>query len=330
MVVRIAQHAVEHRAGDELERLGQRRIVGALALAAQRTDRLAEQGQEPVAVALAPAFLRAAQPGELPGARASGHAAEPWADAGHARHRIQQLLGLQRPDDGSGEVALIVLVRRRGSGRQLVGPRTHDRPNHRLEIEFVLDEVLRQGVEQFGIDGGIGVAEIIDRIDDSASQEMLPDAIDLGAGEEGIVWPGDPVRQRPEAIGFRGKGRRGRSREARRQNLIGDGMLQFAGAVEVDDLLAGELVLVELIATVVFEDAIANAGEEGGQAVVVRLRPPVEGVVVAFGTLQPQPQKHLSRGLRSGRGVSKGSIIVGSRMVIGASSASYQLVGRTR
>ena len=77
-----------------------------------------------------------------------------------------------------------------------------------------------------------------------------------------------------------------------------------------DDLLAVELVLVELVAAVVLDDAVLHAREERRQAVVVVLRPALERVVVALGALQADAEEHLGRRLgaavagRGGRGSS--------------------------
>src|SRR5262249_850861 len=49
-VIGITQHLVDQRASDELERLVECRVLGALALAAEQADRLTERSQELLAV----------------------------------------------------------------------------------------------------------------------------------------------------------------------------------------------------------------------------------------------------------------------------------------
>ena len=64
-------------------------------------------------------------------------------------------------------------------------------------IEAVLDEVLRQRIEQGRVDRRVCVADVVHRLDDPAVEEVAPEAIHEAAGEEAIVG-----RRQPLGIGF--------------------------------------------------------------------------------------------------------------------------------
>ena len=55
------------------------------------------------------------------------------------------------------------------------------------------------------------------------------------------------------------------AQEPRLQRLAGHGVLDLALLVHPDDLLADELVRVELVLAVVLDDVVLDAGEEGGK-----------------------------------------------------------------
>src|SRR4051794_37606009 len=105
-------------------------------------------------------------------------------------------------------------------------------------------------------------------------------------------------------------------------------MGQLAGPSLIDDLLAVELVLVELVAAPVLDDAIAHPSEERCQAVVIRLRPGVEGVVVAAGTLQADAQEYLGCGLGPGLRVAQGAVVVGGGLAVGAAPGGNDVAGK--
>ena len=100
--------------------------------------------------------------------------------------------------------------------------------------------------------------------------------------------------------------------------------------VHEDDLLADELVLVELVAAVVLDDLVLHAGEERGELVVVVLRPVVERMVVALGALHADAEEDLGRRLGADVRVAQGAVVVGRRLLVGAAPAGDQARGRTR
>ena len=61
---------------------------------------------------------------------------------------------------------------------------------------MVVDKVLGQGGEQFGIDGRVARPDVIDRVDDAAGEEITPHPVDDRLGEVRIVLRGQPLRQK--------------------------------------------------------------------------------------------------------------------------------------
>ena len=193
------------------------------------------------------------------------------------------------------------------------------------------DEVAVRAVQQRAVDRRVGGAEVVVRIDEAAAHQVIPDAVDLRAGEERVVRPGHPVGQGLQAVGVRGEvpasRRRGSAAAAARRCAGASPRLR--AAIE-HDLLAVELVLVELVAAVVLDDAVLDAGEERGQAVIVVLRPAVERVVVALGALQADAEEHLGRRLGARLRIAQGAVVVGRRAAVGAAAARRSARGRTR
>src|SRR5205807_6100701 len=87
------------------------------------------------------------------------------------------------------------------------------------------------------------------------------------------------------------------------------------------------LMAVELVAAVVLDDAVLDPAEEGGEAVVVVLRPALERVVVALGALEADAEEDLGGGLGAGLRVAQGAVVVGRGPGVGAAPAGDQLAG---
>ena len=64
-----------------------------------------------------------------------------------------------------------------------------------LEAEARINEVTRQPVQQFGMGGPVSGAEIVEGLDDTALEVLVPDAIDSGASELHLFRACDPVCQ---------------------------------------------------------------------------------------------------------------------------------------
>ena len=90
-----------------------------------------------------------------------------------------------------------------------------------LEVVAALDERGRQTVEQLVVAGGVGVAEIIDRLDDPPAHQVEPDAVGQALGEERILPARQPGGQVDAAVGL------GVIEDGSAQSL---GLHQFSGA----------------------------------------------------------------------------------------------------
>src|SRR5262249_24728742 len=101
-------------------------------------------------------------------------------------------------------------------------------------------------------------------------------------------------------------------------------MPNLAVPVLVHDLLADEFVFIEAVAAFVLNHLVLDAGEEGGEAVVVVLSPTVERMVVALGALHPDAEKNLGDRLGPAVRVAQGTVEVGGRVGVAAAAAGEQ------
>src|SRR5437660_5625077 len=83
--------------------------------------------------------------------------------------------------------------------------------------------------------------------------------------------------------------------------------------------------LVQPILAPIFHDLVIDAGEEGGKAMVVVLRPAIEGMIVAFRALQANAEKHLRRRLRAHLRIAQGPIVIGRRVAVAAAPRRDEL-----
>ncbi len=98
-------------------------------------------------------------------------------------------------------------------------------------------------------------------------------------GEEGVVRRRDPVRQRDAAVLARRDLRRGPAHELRLHRLTGSRLLHLAAAVHVNDLAARRRRVRPRLQGIFL---LPHPCEERGEAVVVVLRPALEGVIVTL------------------------------------------------
>ena len=70
-------------------------------------------------------------------------------------------------------------------------------------IEFVIDEIFRQSVKQFGIGRRIAFPHVVDFVDEPMPHEVSPQAIDEDSCEEWIVRLSHPVDERVSRIVLR-------------------------------------------------------------------------------------------------------------------------------
>ncbi len=162
------------------------------------------------------------------------------------------------------------------------------------QIEVGADQLIGERLEQFRIRRRVRRAKVIGRIDDAFAEQFGPDAVRRDAGELTVVAARQPICNLFQAVPVGVGGGAVRIDEARRENFVGVGVANgLLLVVELHDLLANELVLVVLVATLVLFDLVVDLREVVRPAVVVVLRPAVERVVVALRTLQPHAQEEL-------------------------------------
>src|SRR5688572_32917894 len=112
---------------------------------------------------------------------------------------------------------------------------------------------------------------------------MIPNAVGLDFGKEGIFGSGHPFSEGAEFVSV--FGRIGFAEKARVGGFAGAGVFHFARGREENDLFAFEFVAVVVVAAAVFQDFIFHAGEDTLPIVVIILAPAIEGMVVALGAL---------------------------------------------
>ena len=98
--------------------------------------------------------------------------------AGRHVDRVEQLLGRQPLDPVVGEergVEPVVGVRQRA---ELVDPAVEDQAQELLEVEAAGHELVGQGVEQLGVRRWVGLAEVVDRVDQPLAEQVAPVAVD--------------------------------------------------------------------------------------------------------------------------------------------------------
>ena len=189
-------------------------------------------------------------------------------------------------------------------------------------------EVAGEPVEQLRVGRRIGQAEIVVGVDQAAAHQVQPDAIHLCGSEIGIVGSGEPVGEQGQAIAA---GRRTDHRPT--QHAGGNrspraGVEDLARTVLEDDLFPDELMLIQIIAAFVFQNAVIQAGKHGREAVIVVHRPAVEGMIVAAGTADTDAQEHLGHRFRSLQRITDGSPEISRRMGIGAARCGQDFPGQ--
>src|SRR5438067_1154979 len=134
----------------------------------------------------------------------------------------------------------------------------------------------------------IGASKIIDRLDDAAPEQVKPQPIDCGPREKGVIRTGQPARQDLAPIGKRRDGRNQATQKFRRNHLACPRLDNFPLSSRKDGLL--------LVINLNEERPIPilQAGEKGGEAIVIILGPALARMVVAAGALQADAEKKLS------------------------------------
>lgn len=274
-VVFLGELLVQGVSVGDMEGLGHAGFVGALAFAGGDAVGAAETFEE-VASDVAVGQLQGAEAhGVGVGGAAVGVAAvnfESGGSGGDLAHGVEQHLGLQSARDVVGAVAEVGDVFGKGDAAALVGLALQDGAHQGLQVEFLLHEVLARGGEERLVAGGIGDAEVIDGLDESAAEKVRPHAVHDGALEEFVVSAREPVREGDASIlaGGHRDGLQGIER-ARRLRFAGERRDEIALGVAEKHAFVG--------LRAVFG---AHAGEEIREGVVLIVGPLFHRVVVAF------------------------------------------------
>src|SRR5262249_18212647 len=79
-----------------------------------------------------------------------------------------------------------------------IGRTGHDQSVQRLEAPSAVDQLRRQPVEEGRMTRlGAHPAEVAGRFDQSPPKMPLPHAVDNHPGSQWVIWPGQPLRERP-------------------------------------------------------------------------------------------------------------------------------------
>ena len=216
-------------------------------------------------------------------------------------------------------VAIVLDAGRIGVGRPLVGRRGHDRADQALHVEPVLDEVRGDRRKQLLVRRGVGRAQVVDRMHETAAEQAAPHAVHDRARELRVVGRcqpcgdiGPPVLARSRRHGHPVE-RAWRQRDA--QPRMQD--LSFVRRVHERCLaFRGER------AVVVFH---GDAREQVRELVVVALGPLLHRVVVAPRARERQAEKRLRVVLGDVDRIPMDQEVIGGAHAIGASRSRREL-----
>ena len=173
-------------------------------------------------------------------------------------------------------------------GRALVGVRNEDRPHQGLEIELVVDDVLRGRSQQFFVAGRVGDPHVIDRHDEAHAEVVGPDAIGDRPREVRVVGRGHPLGQFQAAVGFVFKGDGVAVERRRRLRLAGPGLDEFT--------VGGDVQRPHAVAVSRFAAPALgfHAREQAGHAVVLVVGPFFERMVVTLRAADRESHERLA------------------------------------
>ena len=190
-----------------------------------------------------------------------------------------------------GVVLLVVLVEVVRHRRQLIGAAFHDGLDERLQTELVVDQVLRQCVEQVGVRRRVGHPHIVGCVHDAAGEEVCPVPVGNGFGEERILQIHHPLDELVAGVVFGSHFHRCAVKRFDRGGLVGAFIRHGAGGAGEDHL---RLDLASLrVETGLGQFFATDPPEERREAPVIVLAPLFVGVVVAVCTRQPLAEEHL-------------------------------------
>ena len=201
------------------------------------------------------------------------------------RHGVQDHLGRQPAASMVGKVFFVVPIRGNARGGELIGGRIQYGSDQALDVVAVVHEIPGQSRQESFVRRRVGGPEIVLRVHDAPSEEMGPDSIDQASGE--VLAPHQPPRQVAPPIG-RVVQRQGLAVQGlRRHGPSQSGMADLSHRPRHQGDLACRLSVLE-----------TNAGDQVGHPVVLILGPLLQGVIVAAGAGQRDPQEGLAQVFR--------------------------------
>src|SRR5690606_17213416 len=135
-------------------------------------------------------------------ARPGGHPGKGLAHARHGADRVEERFGLEGTRREAGEEARLERSerasdfrarRRRRKRAPRERARESDASNERAQPKAIADEVACEGIEKRGMACGIRRPEIIDGLDEAATEKLGPDAVHHRAREKEMVGRDEPI-----------------------------------------------------------------------------------------------------------------------------------------
>ena len=96
---------------------------------------------------------------------------------------VEELLGRHGLHQHVAEEGVVFFVVLGSAAGEVIGFGGGDPADQGLDVVAGVAEVGGQAVEEFRVAGRVMVAEVVDRVDEAAAQEVAPGRVDEGAGE---------------------------------------------------------------------------------------------------------------------------------------------------
>ena len=160
-------------------------VVGAFTFAGAFPSGASEVGEEA-------AFEIELGVGQLAGASAGSSTWDIRRDSGYEMYGVVESLRRKATRFGVREIRFIFLVpfiRRDG---ELIGARIANFLDDLTRVEFAFDESLREIIEELRIGRRIAGANIVERFDDSSSEQVTPKAVGVAGSKILVVRARDP------------------------------------------------------------------------------------------------------------------------------------------
>ena len=228
-------------------------------------------------------------------------------------------------------VDLVVLVPFIGGERELIGAALDDDLHQVADIETTLDEFVGQVLQQFRIARRIAGADVIQRLNDTGSGQVAPDAIGIAHGKVIIVGTGHPGG---ELLATAGRGfthQFGIERHLWSDRRVGAQVILlpffFVGNNFIQRLCALDGTAADGLAGAGWIGLEIDLGKVSGGLVILVPGPFFKGMVVAFVAVETRGQKQVRRVFRQFLRRAHSFEIRGCRIVLGRTGGGDDPVG---